>query len=342
MLVFYARALFECGTSLLLPLILVYFDWRAVMNGMRRFEREELCSSRFEEAGPYFHLYTSENFPLIFFNDEQYANAVSLLALCVLASEGVVLYAFCFMSNHLHLLVCGEEEALNSFFAMFRKYFSPLFEDVNPSLSKLLQEWELSIKEVTTLQQFRNTLAYIHRNPFVVDPDFTPFTYPWSSCRAAFSPDAYSRNQDTIEYSSVRWARELTKSRQFENISKKRIVDGHISIFEFCDIQFVESVFTSAREYFFAHIKKIESEREFTQGLGERISRSDSELSDIVDELSFRRYNRSIRQLTNEQMITMARILRDRYAATNKQLHRILGVPLEVIDTMYPISAQKV
>ena len=309
------------------------------MNSVLRFEREELCSSKFNGAGPYYHLFTSEDFPLIFTKNEEYARAISILALCTLASRGIELYAFCLMSNHLHLLLSGDEKSLQDFCALLRKYLSRLFADVNPTLSKQLEEWEISTKEVTTLQQFRNTVTYIHRNPFVLYPDITPFTYPWSSGKAPFSPDTYARHNKSSEYSSIRLIRALTKSRQFDNVSKMKMLDGHISIFEFCNYKFVESIFPCAREYYFAHIKKVESLSDFTYQLSEQITRPDRELAEIANELSHKRYNQPLRQITNDQLITIIRFLRDHYSATNKQLHRILGVPMEVIDKMYPLSA---
>ncbi len=94
------------------------------------------------------------------------------------------LYAFCVMTNHFHLLISTEREAIGRL--------------VQPAMSQVAQRWNwehhrkgpiyddrAKAISVTTDEYFLNAARYIQYNPVKAGIVRVPEEYPWSSARAS-------------------------------------------------------------------------------------------------------------------------------------------------------------
>lgn len=50
-----------------------------------------------------------------------------------------------------------------------------------------MKSFRMSLKSVCDLRTLRNTIVYVNRNGYVVNPAYTPFSYPWGTGRYYFN-----------------------------------------------------------------------------------------------------------------------------------------------------------
>ena len=88
------------------------------------FEKEDRCRRVFEwtirKFGGVWHLCTpGEKQPLIFKRPEDYAFAMTLVAMCAFDCPNVQVITFEIMSNHVHFVLCGSQSDVMAFFNNF-------------------------------------------------------------------------------------------------------------------------------------------------------------------------------------------------------------------------------
>ena len=77
------------------------------------------------------------------------------------------------MNNHFHFVLQGTETEIVGFFQCIAKKL----KHTVPLAGNL----RLSLKPILDLGGMRNTIAYVNRNGYVADSNYTPFSYPWST-----------------------------------------------------------------------------------------------------------------------------------------------------------------
>ena len=91
------------------------------------------------------------------------------------------LYAWCFMSNHVHLLIHGDLSEVSLFMKQLLSVYARHFNDKYGRIGHLFQDRFGSVP-ITTEEQLLATVRYIHLNPLDI-PNMAYETYPWSSYR---------------------------------------------------------------------------------------------------------------------------------------------------------------
>ena len=168
-------------------------------------EREQSCEQTFLHSGQWWHLYTpGKETPVIFACSDDCRYAINLLARCSVECPPVHIAAFEIeiMSDHIHIAASGERDNLLAFFRLFRRRLARYFSNRSTPLPDSFQPCLIEIADIKSL---RNTIVYINRNGYVVDPSFTPFSYPWGTGRYYYNDipcvDAVS-NYSTRELSA--------------------------------------------------------------------------------------------------------------------------------------------
>ena len=308
------------------------------------YEKEDRCRRVFEwtihKYGGVWHLCTpGEGQPVIFDEEHKkdYVFAMTLVAMCAYDCPNVQILTFELMSNHVHFVLCGREEDVLAFFALFKKrlrrYLAVTGHVVN------LDQFDCKKPiPIDSLESLRNQICYTNRNNYVVDPDQTPFSYPFGANSYFFQPTAKERNEGRFGDLTILKKREFVHSKAIDYPSSFTIVDGFFSPMNYCRLDIGESVFRDARHYFNKLSKEIESYREIAALVGDAIFYTDDELVDVIRRICRDKYdNQRPTLLGRNEKMELARTLHFDYNADNAKIARLLKLPVQILNTLYPL-----
>lgn len=310
------------------------------MNTFSKSERS--CEASFQNAGPYWHAYTSgKNTPVLFTCKEDLAFVMNVIAQAAslflpiinkLGQQigGIMIITFEVMNNHFHFILSGDRELILEFFAFIRKRLKRTI----PGADQL----ELQLKPIETLSALRNGIVYANRNGYVAISDYTPFSYPWGSGRYYFNDIPLFQRYGDI-YLGPR--REMFRGRAPELPKEWLVTDGYIAPPSYCAIQFGMSLFRDAHHYFNALTKQVESYSEVAVDIEDNDFLTDTELySRIIASVRETYKADSLRKLTKAQLLDLARTLRHSYRSSNGQIRRVLGLSQYEVDALFPLRAE--
>jgi len=316
-------------------------DMAKEMNEHSFYEKEDRCRRVFEEAvltyGGAWHLCTpGEKQPLIFKNDEDYAFAMTLVAMCAYDCPTVQIVTFEIMGNHVHFVLCGDESQVLSFFALFRRRLQRYFA----SIGERIDLTHFSCKEpipIESLESMRNQICYTNRNNFVVDPRHTPFSFPYGANGYYFSPKAKQSKDQRFGELTLRKKRGMIHAREPGYPDDYIITDGYFSPMNYCRLDIGEAVFRDARHYFNKLAKGIESYKEIAAMIGDSIFYTDEELSDTLRHICKEKYGGLRPTLLGiGEKTELARTLRYDYNADNEKIRRLLNLPAAYLEQLFP------
>lgn len=297
------------------------------------YEREVECELLLHDLGSCYHLWTPENFEIIFSCDEDFKAGISILGLCALMCYDIRIVAFELMSNHIHLTVFADEDRLIAFFLLFKSKLKKFFNKNGRFINwDIFQERH---RKLNDLRDIRNVIIYNHRNGFLVNANYTPFSYPWGSNRYYFNPDA--KRLAILEASPMpfRLRRRYMCSHIADKLQGVSAFDNCILQTSFCDIETGEKLFPCASNYFYRLSKNIECQKDIAKEIGERIIYSDDEIYSIVCNISRSRYNLPAPgHLPSAAKLEVARIMKFEYNSGSKQISRILKIPLDTLASI--------
>ena len=299
-------------------------------------ESERMCEATFLSGGRWWHLYTPGNLTsLVFANDDDYRFAMNLMARCLAEFPTLAVIAFEIMSNHIHIVLSGDERIINEFFATYRKRLKRYLS--TKAQSRFSNQFQMSLKPVNDLKALRDTIVYVNRNGYVVDPSHTPFSYPWGTGRYYFNDVQFAKKLSDVSDIGIR---RMFRSRNPHLPENYRIIDGYVSPLEYCAVKLGMAMFRNAHQYFYMISKNIEAYENLAAELDDGEFLTDSELFTQVVKIVNSNYNVSnIRDLTPAQKHDLARKLRCDYRSSNGQIRRILGLSQYEVDSLFPLSA---
>ena len=200
---------------------------------------EAYCESQFIHGGPYWHIYTPGlETPVLFGVKEDYVFAMNLICQAAMASDGVGILAFEVMSNHLHIVVSGEESSARMFFAFLEKRLRRCAKTL--TCKEIPSSFTAQYKEIDSLQSLRNTIVYVNRNGYVADRNYTPFSYPWGTGKYYFG-GAGAEGADA--FLNVNERRRLFRGRAGILPEKYQIIDGYVTPSSYCNLELGMSLF---------------------------------------------------------------------------------------------------
>ncbi|MBO7071565.1 MAG: hypothetical protein J6W09_09780 [Bacteroidales bacterium] len=301
-----------------------------------KWEMESLFSSN----GPFYHVCSKalEN-ALLFYGVEDKKAALAYLAITG-GELNARLLAYSLMSNHFHLLLnCPNPQLYYSMFV--EKLESYLSRHGHPGI-KLPKE--PTVVPIKTLKQFRETLAYIIRNEYVVNPNVSPVNNLWCSGYLYFNELLLSLTAEMKKVSAKELGpgqqRRITKSRDMKLPSSAVIWKDFVLPSSFVDFKLAESLFQDARQFTVSVFKNVEAQVETALSVGETPITPDEELSGIVFSYCKRTWNKKPLELTRPEVIELMRHLKLTYYSSNAQVARLTGMPIKDVDTFFPLSAK--
>lgn len=299
---------------------------------------EAYCESRFLQGGPYWYIYTpGVETPVLFGVKEDYVFMMNLICQSAVATDGMEIIAFEVMSNHLHIVVSGEELFARRFFAFLDKRLKRCAKSL--TCKEIPSSFEARYKEIDSLQSLRNTIVYVNRNGFVTDRNYTPFTYPWGTGKYYFNGAGFGGVNTNLNVNEMR---RMIRGRAAILPDKYHVNDGYILPSSYCNLELGMSLFRDAHHYFFMVSKNVEAYGELASELSDVEYLTDMELVSQMVKLLKGDYNvTSLRDLGKAQRYDLARQLRFKFRSSNEQIRRVLNLTSAEVNTIFPMTAKK-
>lgn len=293
---------------------------------------ERLCRSRFGQIGRIWHLWTPEDFGIIFSDDASFMVGMNIIGICAALFPDIKILTFELMSNHLHITAAGEEARILAMFNLIRRFLSR-------SLKRDLSKWSCELRQIVDLVDARNVISYNNRNGFLADQNESPFSYRWGANSFYFNREAKSRYVESCSVFTFNERRRTIRSHKADRITWLKKVDGFVSPMSYCAIEMGESLFRNASDYFYEVSKNIESMKTIASEIGERVFYTDNELFSVVLKKAHDKYgDLKPSQLPVEDKIEIAKQLHYEYNAGNKQIQRMLSLDIKNVDALFPLS----
>ena len=257
-----------------------------------------------------------------------------IIAIAAKLSPDITIITFELMTNHLHILAAGNVSKLLEMFELVKRYLMQMASRAERTINWVA--FKPGIRTLNNLQDARNVLVYDNRNGFLVRPDYTPFSYPWGANFCYFNPNEKKRYLESAIYTTCRERRAISHSHKSDTVRGLRSLDGAISPFSFCDIAAGESLFRDASHYFYSLGRNIEQNTEIAKEIGESISYTEDELYAAVCSKCQKEYGTvNPAQIPSDAKIAIAKMMRNNYNATSKQIQRMLRLDFSIISSLF-------
>lgn len=303
-------------------------------------QKEWMQEQLFRQEGPFYHLHTEpvQDRNLLDWDEERVA-VLNFLALTVRRFP-VNLLAYALMNNHFHLILKGSEEDCISAFEAWKvrmgRYFS------RRGKNGVLASVKAGLTPIHDLKQFRDEIAYVIRNAYVVRPDVNPLGDPWCSGYLYFNKTLPLSVFPEAVLRSFRERRKLTCSRDVQIPAGLTVHQGMLRPESFVNYALVEALFPNARKFTFWVFKNIEAQIETANRLGERPILTDEDILRLSLKVCRERFQASsVDRLTEDRKKELAVILKNEYYASNGQLARFAHLPPAVISTLFPLAEKE-
>lgn len=299
------------------------------------------CQESFLANGPYYQVATSHTVTESLFRTPEMVRTVISLSGYYAKKMNVRVLGYEAMLTHMHnIYAATREQALAHTNAVLEHY---LRCDFTTGMKVRLRDLEPKAFEINDLRQFRNEMAYVVRNRFVVDPDAnlfgdgrgTGYLY-FNEILSLLPPSKPLSNYGVVA------KRKLLHMRNGEDLPGLTVVDGMIDPRSFVDYKLVESMFPNARKYVMWVMKNLEAQVELTLSRGESPMLNDDEMMNLIFKKCRERFGKSTpSQLPLEQRRVLAVEVRREYFATNAQLCRCLSLTPDIVNSLFPMSAKQ-
>lgn len=303
--------------------------------------RTELqCQEAFLAHGPYYQVATSHTVTESLFRTQEMVRTVITLSGYYARKMNVRVLGYEVMLTHMHhIYAATREQALAHTNAVLEHY---LRCDFTTGMKVSLRELEPKAFEITDIKQFRNEMAYVVRNRFVVDPEANLFGDRNGSGFLYFNEmlELFPPSKPLSGYGVVA-KRKLLHIRNGEDIPGLTVLDGMIDPRSFVNYKLVELMFPNARKFVMWVMKNLEAQVELSLSRGESPMLNDDEILNRVFKKCRERFGKSgPSQLDLEQRRILAVEVRREYYATNAQLCRCLSLTPDIVDRLFPLSAK--
>ena len=277
---------------------------------------------RSEEPG-YFHICTDGNaVPWIFQDDEDFIAGVNRIGICSVTSETDTI-AYTLMDNHGHFIMYGTllscKRFINTYKCLTGKHISRKYKIIDP-----LRGLPVQIIPIKNEEELMATIAYLDRSPVIAGFKVLPNEYRWGSARYIFKEhiqDGQSRRLGNLGFNE---RRRLLKTRV--PLPENWEIDCHGMLIpgkSFLNIARIENIFKTPIRYNYFLAKKLEGNIEMMNG--QKTFLPDKELRPITLQIATRLFGTpDIKALDVRSRLRIARELRHGYAATVKQISRMV------------------
>lgn len=251
----------------------------------------------------------------------------------VIQDYNVVILAFSLMDTHVHFILYGTFEACNRFMHEYVRRTS-WYISVTHHESNKLDGVPINYQAVDTDSYLKTVICYTVKNAPAGGIMFNALDYPWSSGPLYFKRPGY--------WSSPRWMdetkeagsmgvvdhRKALRTRKDELARRApRMIGPLVFPGEYVAYEVVERIFKTCKSFnFFLSITK-EEDVDARGGSISLLSIPMQEMRQHKNEVCRELFGTpSVRQLSMQQRLRLARTLRSRYNSSIKQIARLAGL----------------
>ena len=296
--------------------------------------KENFCEREFFELGECYHLWTPENFEIIFTCDEDYRDGMGIVGIAAKLFPDVRLLTYEIMSNHLHLTAAGRLQRVIAMLEAIEDMLKRHFKSKGRTIA--WEKFKVGYRLLETLNDLRNVIVYNNRNGYVVRPAYTPFTYPWGANRYYFNPDACHLAAEHAVPVRIREIRYLSHTKSCDGIKDLSKYEGYALPTSFCDVKTGESLFRDPAHYFSKISRSIEADAKIAKEIGESVFYTDDDLYSAVCRMANEKIAKcSPVQLPAQAKLEIAKTMRFEYNASDKQIQRMLKLDPQIISSLF-------
>lgn len=273
---------------------------------------------------------------VIFRNSEDFRQGMNIVG--VSASEfrdSVNILTFELMSNHVHFVVQGNKEDIESFFKFFRLKLRRILLRQNRVSD--LTGFDYSLHLVDSENYLRTLILYVNRNGYVANINETPFSYEWGANKYFFNEFLSFENKIMVSSMFKRERDDYFHSKNISFPDNYHLVNGYISPVCYCKIKECECLFQSAHQYFTMISRNVESFKEIAQVSGDKIIYTDEEIFSACIYFARKNFEKGkLGALDKNEKIELAKHLHFNYNASNKQISRMLKIEESLLAALFP------
>ncbi len=301
---------------------------------MSFYQRERNCEDIYGDYGPYWHLCTPGQITEILCEtDEDYRFCVTIVGLAAAVAKVRVL-TFEIMSNHIHIVLSGEEKACFAFFDYYKDKLRRHY--LRSERYKRMEEFVCQLIPVTSLEMLRIEIVYTNRNGYVVNDKYTPFSYPWGAGHLYFAFNVEGMPGRKYSDLSYREKRVVCHGQGLELPESYEVYDGMLLPRSFSDYKLGEALFRDAHQYFSMVSKNMEVYSQVAERLGDSVFLTDDELFSVVARICKKQHNEERpSMLPNSAKLEIARKMKREYNASIGQIQRMLRLDRSVVAELF-------
>lgn len=207
----------------------------------------------------FFHTYsdgTALKDKIMFPSDEYFRLGMNDIAILARLFEVAVL-CFCLMESHVHFVLSGTCENCKAFTARFKQRAALRLKN-HDDYRKALRRVNVQAKPLKDLENVKDCIAYVLRNPVVAGLVYSPNQYPWCSASVYFNHHQDLAGRRISEFSLL-GLRRILKTHSIPDGNMILGADGFIKMAGFVYYLFVNDLFGTISSLNFHLNKKVES-----------------------------------------------------------------------------------
>ena len=268
----------------------------------------------------------------MFENEEDFITGMNRVYV-VVQGYNVVILAFSLMDTHVHFILYGTFEECNRFMHDY-VHRSSWYISVTHQERNKLDKVPINHQPVEDDFYLKTVICYTLKNAPVGGIMFNALDYPWSSGPLYFKRPGYwssPRWMDEVELDESRGSEQRKEALHTRNVSITHSAVPMIGpiVFpgEYVAYEIVERIFKTCRSFnFFLSITK-EEDVDARGGTISLLSIPMQEMRQHKNEVCQELFGKnSIKNLSTEQRLRLARTLRSRYNSSIKQIARLCGL----------------
>lgn len=284
------------------------------------------------------HFYTSgESVDVLFRNDEDFRNGMNRIY-PVADCYDILILSFVLMDTHIHFILYGDFEPCNRFIHEYVRrtslYLSSKYQE-----RKALSNIQISHQVIDDDRYLKTAICYVIKNPINAGLTYNVLDYPWSSGALYFREPGL--------WTSPMWMHYLGEGNLSRNKMKKQfrthsqldvtipMVEGMIFPGAYTAVELVEKIFRTHKAFnFFMCISK-DMDIEAREGVVSHLTIPISELREHRMQLSMELFGQTkFRELNVAQRLKLARVLKNKYNSSTKQIARACGLIYEEVKEL--------
>ena len=253
----------------------------------------------------------------------------------------IVLLAFTLMDTHVHFILYGDFDMCKLFMHEYIRNTSR-YISLKHNEQKKLKHLRISHQPIDNDLYLKIVICYVLKNPPVAGLSYSAFSYPWGSHPLYFRASCeWAKSCYVVDPESLPRLNSLSRNQKrrflqtrYTNLRDVRIINDMVFPGDYVAWQLVEKIFKSHKAF---NAFMSSSKEEYVESLGGYATNITIPLSELrqhrneIIKTLFPDY--SIRQLSVNQRLQIARHLRRNYNCSVKQVARICSLAIDQFKT---------